>query len=93
MSTNELDKAAKELLELKQMKEELEAEIEALTDKIKTAMIDCGSETLTGNGWKSSWKNVVSSRFDSAAFKKAEPDLYKSFSKKTTTCRFIITAA
>lgn len=89
---SELNKAAQELLELKKMKEELEAEIEALTDKIKGAMVDRGEEVITGDGWKASWKNVTSSHFDSSAFRKAEPDLYMSYSKQTTTCRFLISA-
>lgn len=89
---SEINKAAQDLLELKKMKEELEAEIEALTDLIKGAMVDRGEEVITGDGWKASWKNVTSSRFDSLAFRKAEPDLYKSYSKQTTTCRFLISA-
>lgn len=88
----DLDQTAKDLLAVRQMIEELQAEAEALTDKIKAAMIDRGEETLTGDGWKSSWRNVVSNRFDSVAFKKAEPDLYKSFTRQTTTCRFLISA-
>lgn len=92
MSMNELNQTAKELLELKRMKEELEAEIEALTDRIKTVMVDRGEETLTGDGWKASWKNVTSSRFDSKAFKADHADLYTAYSKPTTTCRFLIGA-
>ena len=92
MSMNELNQTAKELLELKRMKEELEAEIEALTDRIKTVMVDRGEETLTGDGWKASWKNVTSSRFDSKAFKADHADLYTAYSKQTTTCRFLIGA-
>lgn len=93
MSTNELNQAAKELLELKAMIAELEAEAEALTDKIKGVMVDRGTEVLLGDGWKSSWKNVTSSRFDSKAFKAAHSDLYTAFTKETTTCRFLISKA
>ena len=90
MSKNELDKTALELLAVRAMIEELQAEAEALTDKLKGAMIDQGAEVLTGNGWKASWKNVSSSRFDSKAFKAAHGDLYTAYSKPTTTCRFLI---
>ena len=92
MSMNELNQAAKDLLAVRQMIRELEAEAEALTDKIKGAMIDQGTEVLSGEGWKASWKNVTSSRFDSEAFKKAHGDLYQEFTKQTTTCRFLIGA-
>ena len=90
MSMNELNQAAKDLLAVKAMIAELEAEAEALTDKIKGAMVDQGKETLTGDGWKASWKNVTSSRFDSKAFKAAHSDLYTEYSKPVTTCRFLI---
>ena len=65
MSTNELNTTAKELLSIRSMIAELEAEAEALTDKLKAAMVERGTEALQGNGWKATWKNVVSSRFDS----------------------------
>ena len=93
MSMNELNQTAKDLLAVKAMIAELEAEAETLTDKIKSAMVDRGEETLTGDGWKSSWKNVTSSRFDSKAFKTAHGDLYAAFSKPVTTCRFLISEA
>lgn len=92
MSMNELNQAAKDLLAVKAMIAELEAEAEALTDKIKGAMVDQGKEVLSGDGWKASWKNVTSSRFDSKAFKAEHADLYSAFSKPVTTCRFLIGA-
>ena len=92
MSENELNTAARDLLAVRAMIEELQAEAEALTDKIKGAMVDRGQEVLTGDGWKASWKNVNSSRFDSKAFKADHADLYTAYSKPTTTCRFLICA-
>lgn len=92
MSENELNTAARDLLAVRAMIEELQAEAEALTDKIKSAMVDRGQEVLTGDGWKASWKNVNSSCFDSKAFKADHADLYTEYSKPTTTCRFLISA-
>jgi len=92
MSQSELTVVARDLLAVKAMIAELEAEAEALTDQIKGAMVDQGSETLSGPGWAASWKNVTSSRFDSKAFKAQHGDLYAAFSKQTTTCRFLIQA-
>ena len=90
MSNVELNTTAKDLLSIRSMIAELEAEAEALTDKIKQAMTERGEETLTGDGWKASWKNVNSSRFDSKSFKADRPDLYEQYSKATTTTRFTI---
>ncbi len=92
MSENELNTVAHDLLAVRAMIEELQAEAEALTDKLKAAMVDRGQEVLTGDGWKASWKNVNSSRFDSKAFKADHADLYTEYSKPTTTCRFLISA-
>ena len=92
MSMNELNQTAKDLLAIRSMIAELEAEAEALTDKLKSEMINRGEETLSGSGWKCSWKNVTSTRFDSKAFKAAHGDLYTAYSKPVTTCRFLIGA-
>ena len=92
MSTNELNATAKELLSVRSMIVELEAEAEALTDKLKAAMVERGTESLQGDGWKATWKNVVSSRFDSKKFKADHADLYSQYSKQTTTARFCVGA-
>ncbi len=91
MSNIELNTVAHDLMSVRAMIAELEAEAEALTDKIKTAMTERGEETLTGDGWKASWKNVTSSRFDGKSFKADHADLYAAYSKPTTTCRFTLT--
>ena len=91
MSNIELNSTARDLMSVRAMIAELEAEAEALTDKLKAAMTERGEEVLQGDGWKASWKNVNSSRFDSKAFKADNPDLYQQYSKPTTTTRFTIT--
>ena len=90
MSMNELNTAARDLMSVRAMIAELEAEAEALTDKIKAVMVERGEEVLTGDGWKASWKNVTSSRLDSKALKAAMPEIVKQFTKSTTTTRFIL---
>lgn len=91
MSTNELNTTARDLMSVRAMIEELQAEAEALTDKLKSHMVEQGTETLTGDGWKASWKNVNSQRFDSKSFKADHADLYSQYSKATTTTRFTLT--
>ena len=90
MSINELNSTAKDLISVRQMIGELQAEAEALTDKLKAAMIDQGTEVLQGDGWKASWTNVNSNRFDSKKFKADHADLYSQYSKATTTTRFTL---
>ena len=73
-----------ELMELKRMKEELEAEIAAAEDAIKAIMGD--EELLTAGAYKVSWKTFTSSRVDTTALKKALPEVAAAY-KKTTTAR------
>ena len=90
MSISELNAIAQDLMSARAMIAELEAEAEALTDKLKAAMVERGEETLQGDGWKATWKNVSSSRFDSKRFKADHSDLYGQYSKPTTTTRFVL---
>ena len=90
MDMNELNATAQNLISVRQMIEELQAEAEALTDKIKAAMVEQGTEALQGNGWKATWRNVNSSRFDSKSFKQDHADLYSQYSRATTTTRFVL---
>ena len=92
MSSTDLNKIAHDLLSVKRMIEELEAEKEALTDKLKAEMVERGEEVLTGDCWKASWKNVTSARLDGTALKAKMPEIAKQFTKTTTTTRFTITA-
>jgi predicted phage-related endonuclease len=90
MSSAELTNKINDLMELRRMQEELNAEIENLTDQIKTFMGD--QETLLSGPWKVSWKPVTSSRIDTTALKKALPDVAAQFTLTTTTRRFTVSA-
>lgn len=90
MSQEEIITTVEELQELRRMQEELEAEIKAAQERIKTHMLVNGAETLTAGTWKVSYKAVTSSRFDSTAFRKAMPDLAARFTQSTTTRRFTV---
>ena len=88
MSTAEITAKVTELQELRRMQEELEAEITALTDAIKGIMGE--PETLTAGPYKITYKPVTSSRIDTAALKKALPDIAAQYTKTTTTRRFTV---
>lgn len=90
MSINEMDSKIKELRELRRMADELAAEIESITDSIKASMDIQGVDTINGTDWKVTYKTVTSSRMDTAALKKALPDLAAQFTKTTTARRFCI---
>lgn len=88
MSNTEITKTAAELMELRRMREELDAEIATLEDAIKKEMGD--REQLIAGAFKVTWKPVTSSRFDSARFKKDHAELAAAYTKTTTARRFCI---
>ena len=90
MSQNEITGKVKELRELRRMAEEISAEITAIEDTIKQHMTITNADTLAGDDWKITWKPIASSRFDSKAFKVAQPELYQSFTKTTEALRFTV---
>lgn len=90
MSAHELDSKVSTLREILSQIETLQAEAEAIRDAIKAEMVERGEETLTGNGWRASWKVIESTRFDSKALKAADPATFARFTVCTRQSRFCI---
>lgn len=86
MSMKELESSLRELQELKRMREELNTEIETLEDVVKAEMGK--SEQITVGAFKVTWKAVTTSRLDTAALRKALPDIASRFTRMTTCRRF-----
>ena len=84
----QMERKARELRELQSLIEEAAAEAEALKDAIKAAMGD--AEEVHAGEYKITWKAVTTARIDTAALKKALPDLAQQFTKATTTRRFCV---
>ncbi len=88
MSMNEMESKIRELRQLQNLIEEAQAEAEAIKDSIKAQMGD--AEELRAGEYKVTWKAVTSSRLDTAALKKAPPDVASAFTRQTTTRRFCV---
>lgn len=89
----EINNTMRELAEYSKMQEELTAQIESLKDEIKAYMTDEGIDEVIGdNGEKATWRDVISNRFASTEFKKVHADLYKAFTRQTTSKRFTFNA-
>lgn len=86
MSINEMERKVREMRELQALIEEATAEVEALKDAIKAAMGD--SESVQAGEYRN--KAVTTARIDTAALKKALPDLAQQFTKTTTARRFCV---
>ena len=88
MSAIEIQSKARELKELKVMKEELEAAITAIEDALKAAMGE--KEEMFCGEYKLTYQTVNTSRFDSTAFKREHADLAAAYTKFTTYRRFSV---
>lgn len=90
MSNETIAAKAAELFGIRREIEELNAVKAALEDELKLAMAERGAEELTAGEHRLSWKVVTSSRIDTAALKRALPDVAAQFMKESRACRFSI---
>lgn len=78
------------LQELEELIAEAKAEAEALKDEIKEEMLKQNTEELVVGKHIVRWTTVLSNKFDSTAFKKALPEVYKAYTKQSVSRRFSI---
>ena len=90
MIKKEIASKIEQLKELEELIAEANAEVEALKDEIKEVMLELETEEMTVGTHIVRWTTVLSNRFDSTAFKKVMPDLYKAYTKQVTSRRFSI---
>ncbi len=88
MSISEIESKVRELRQLQALIEEAQTEAETIKDAIKAHM--GVSEVLQAGEYKITWKSVKSSRLDTAALRKAIPDVAAAFTRETTTRRFCV---
>lgn len=90
MSTIEIAAKVAELRELEALMEEVKAEAESIRDEIKSEMLRRNTEELEVGSHIIRYTTVLSNRFDSTAFKKVMPEVYKAYTKQTSSRRFTI---
>ena len=90
MTTAEIIAAATELHELQRLREDLESEITAIQDAIKSHMSASGEDQITAGPFKITWKAVTSNRIDTAALKRDLPEVWQEYGKTTTSRRFCV---
>ena len=90
MSKNELIAKIEALTAWEALMEDAKAEADAIRDSIKQEMLDRDVEELTAGAYIIRWTSVLSNRFDTTGFKKVYGDLYKAFTKQTSSRRFSI---
>ena len=72
------------------MLEEIKAEADSIRNTIKAEMEAREVEELIAGQYIIRWTSVLSNRFDSTAFKKVLPELYKAYTKQVSSKRFSI---
>lgn len=91
-TTNELVAMIENLNAWEVMLEEVKAEVESRKDELKQIMLEENAEELEAGQYIIRYTEVLSNRFDSTAFKKVMPDVYKAFTKEVASRRFTISA-
>jgi predicted phage-related endonuclease len=90
MSNIEITGKIEALKDLESLIEEAKAEAEALRDEIKSEMLNRDTEEMEAGQYIVRWTSVLTQRFDTTAFKKVMPDVYKEYTKQVSSRRFSI---
>lgn len=69
---------------------ELEVELDSIKDELKADMRCKDVEEVATPNFTVRYKTIISNRFDSTAFKKAEPKMYEAYVKSSESRRFTI---
>lgn len=86
----ELMRKVEELTEWQELLTQAEGMVESLKDFIKEEMNERGVEEMEVGTHICRFTTVLSNRFDSTAFKRVHAELYKAFTKQSTSRRFSV---
>ena len=90
MSNESIIAKIEALKEWESLAAEAAAEIESIKDSIKREMDGRGVEELAAGQYIARFTTVLSNRFDTTAFKREHGEMYKLYTKQTTSRRFSI---
>ena len=90
MSNVELQTKVNDLREYRRMVDDLQGEIDAITDSIKQHMTAAGLDEIAGADYRITWREVTTARLDGKALKAALPEIAEQFTKSTTARRFTV---
>lgn len=72
------------------MMEEMKAQVDSIRNEIKAEMEARELEEMIAGQYIIRYTSVLSNRFDSTAFKKVMPEIYKAYTKQVSSRRFTI---
>ena len=88
MKNHEINEIIRQIKEYQDLQEQIKAELGLLKAEAIEYLNDEGIDEVLTDAGKITFREVISNRFDSTAFKRVHADLYKAFSKKTCNYRF-----
>lgn len=83
-----INEVIKELKEYEALQEQLKKEYEALKKQAIEYMAEQGIDEVVADAGKVTYREVLSKRFDSTAFKKDFQDVYEEYTRQTSSMRF-----
>lgn len=87
---SELITKVEELREWQALLSEAETMVESIKDFIKHEMEERRVEELEAGAYICRFTTVLSNRFDTTSFKREHIELYKAYTKQTTSRRFTV---
>ena len=90
MSRNEMVALIEAMNTYDEMAANAKEKADAIRETIKAEMMERDTEELIAGQYIIRWTSVLSNRFDSTAFKKVMPEIYKAYTKQTTSRRFSV---
>ena len=90
MTKNEIVALIETMNNYDELAAKAKAKADAIRDALKEEMIERGAEELVAGTYIVRYTNIISNRFDSTTFKRLYADLYKDFTKQTTSSRFTV---
>ena len=89
-NNHEINEIIRQIKEYQDLQEQIKAELEVLKAEAIDYLNDEGIDEVLTDAGKITFRQIISRRFDSTAFKKVMPELYKAYTKQTASRRFTI---
>ena len=90
MSRNEMIGMIETMNNYDELAAKAKAKADSIREAIKSEMLRQETEELTAGTYIVRYTSVISNRFDSTTFKRLYADLYKDFTKPTSSRRFSV---
>ena len=90
MSRNEMIALIEAMNTYDEMAAKAKEKADSIRETIKAEMTALDTEEMIAGQYIIRWTSVLSNRFDTTAFKKVMPEIYKAYTKQITSRRFTI---